>query len=467
MIRLRSVGSRLALALFAIVACVLATVYVIVVPAYERSLLNARISTLQSALGDLVLQRPQAFFLTQQWVDDVAAPTADARVVVFRTTRAPLRATAIADSTPRTSPEMQNDPVVLRAVASGRRESGTVTRNAARYAEVVYPFSSRRRALLLATPLHNDAQTVSVVRGRVRLAGSIGLVVAMFLGYLLARLFTRRIRRLELAAERIADGRFDEPVVDNGDDELGQLARAFDRMRLRLASLDRARSEFIANASHELRTPIFSIGAFLELIESEDLDSDTREEFLGDMREQVSRLGKLATDLLDLGRLDAGRMTVDSDELDLGRIAAVLEGEFAARALASEHALAVAGDGVALVQGDELRVLQIGRILIDNAMAHTPPGTQVTLRWEREEDRGVLIVTDDGPGIPADATGQVFERFYRLEGTLASGSGLGLAIARELAELMGGRVELRSRAGETAFRLVLPARSLAARLSVR
>ena len=158
MIRLRSVGARLALALFAIVACVLATVYIIVVPAYERSLLNARISTLQSALGDLVLQRPQAFFLTQQWVDDVAAPTADARVVVFKTTRLPLSAIAIADSTPRVMADMANDPVALRAIATKRRQRGTVTRNATRYAEVAYPFPARRRALLLATPLHTDAQ---------------------------------------------------------------------------------------------------------------------------------------------------------------------------------------------------------------------------------------------------------------------------------------------------------------------
>ena len=138
------------------------------------------------------------------------------------------------------------------------------------------------------------------------------MVFAVLLGYAGASAFARRIRRLELAADRIAAGRFDEPVVDHGSDEVGQLARSFERMRLRLAHLDRARGEFIANASHELRTPLFSLGGFLELLDDPGLDEATRDEFLAQMREQVDRLAKLATDLLDLSRLDAGRLAVVS-----------------------------------------------------------------------------------------------------------------------------------------------------------
>src|SRR5207244_2143204 len=104
---------------------------------------------------------------------------------------------------------------------------------------------------------------------------------------------------LETAAERIATGRFDEPIVDRGADEVGQVARAFDRMRQQLAQLEHARREFIANASHELRTPLFSLGGFLELLTDEELDEETRREFLTTMRDQVERLAKLATELLD------------------------------------------------------------------------------------------------------------------------------------------------------------------------
>jgi signal transduction histidine kinase len=282
-------------------------------------------------------------------------------------------------------------------------------------------------------------------------------VFAILLGYALATLFARRIRRLERAAERIAGGRFDEPVVDPAPDELGQLARAFERMRLQLASLDRARRDFIANASHELRTPLFSLGGFLELLAGEELDSQTRAEFLKETREQVSRLQKLATDLLDLTRLDAGRLAVASESFDLTSVGERLATEFGPWAGSSRHELRLELAERAPAIGDEERVQQVGRILLENALLHTPPGSTATVVVVSDNGESRLAVVDDGPGIPAEAQPHVFERFFRLDGTVAAGSGLGLAIARELAELMGGRIELRSAPGSTRFTLVLRA----------
>ena len=112
-------------------------------------------------------------------------------------------------------------------------------------------------------------------------------------------------------------------------------------MRVRLEMLDRARREFIANASHELRTPLFSLAGFLELMADEELDEATRQEFLETMREQVDRLAKLATDLLDLSRLDAGRMRVEHEPVDLGTVAQLVAEEFAAVAEQKEHRLGV------------------------------------------------------------------------------------------------------------------------------
>jgi two-component system, OmpR family, sensor kinase len=134
----------------------------------------------------------------------------------------------------------------------------------------------------------------------------------------------------------------------------------------------------------------------------------------------------------------------------------VLETEFGPRVAATGHVLELVVDGPVFARGDEGRVLQIGRNLIENAITHTPPGTAITVTAGTEGDRAVLSVADDGPGIPDDARQAVFDRFYRLGGTVASGSGLGLAIARELAELMGGDIELESRPGLTRFTLVLP-----------
>jgi two-component system OmpR family sensor kinase len=299
--------------------------------------------------------------------------------------------------------------------------------------------------------LRESLKTVDLVRDRLLVAGAFALVAALAVGYLAALLFARRLRRLEAAAERIAAGEFDEPVVDHGSDEVGQLARTFDRMRERLAALDHARREFIANASHELRTPIFSLGGFLELLRDEELDEPTRREFLATMSEQVDRLAKLATELLDLSRADAGRLRVERESVDLDAVAATVVDEFAARANGRPLELgAVSG---AQVLGDEQRVLQIARALVENALVHTPPGTTVTVRAVG----ATLEVEDNGPGIPPEHAAHVFDRFYRVEGERAFGSGLGLAIARELAQAMGGALTVESKVGSTVFRLELPA----------
>jgi len=287
------------------------------------------------------------------------------------------------------------------------------------------------------------------------IAGVAALLASLLVGFGGASLFARRIRRLERAADRLAGGRFDEPLEDATTDELGELARAFDRMRLRLAQLDRARREFIANASHELRTPLFSLGGFLELFTDEELDEETRAEFLETMREQVERLTRLATDLLDLSRLDAGQLRVEREPIELSEVARALVHEFQGVARTGDRALELELDGAAAVLGDDERALRIGRALVENALRHTPPGTRVVVRTAGGA-RPVLEVTDDGPGIPPDELARVFERFYRGDGSLASGSGLGLAIAKELAERMSGTLEAESEAGHTVFRLVLP-----------
>ena len=452
---LRSVGVKFAVALLLVVTGALAIVYLIVVPSYQRSLVDNRLSDLRLSLTAIEAKQTRTY-LTQPWVDAVAQPIAsivNARVVVF--SPPPLLA-PIADSE-KSSVALRSDPVAL--AASGRKDArGTVFRVEdgvdQEFAEVASS-TGDGSVILLSSSLRNDLATVNEVRRRVFVAGGVAIAFAILLGYGLASLFARRIRRLERAAERIADGRFDTAVVDSGQDELGELARAFEGMRLRLASLERARGEFIGNASHELRTPLFSLGGYLELLADEDLDPETRAEFIDVTREQVSRLTRLATVLLDLSRVDAGRLTVSSESLDLGQLGEELVGEFGPRASATGHQLVGMETRSVPALGDGERALQIGRILVENALVHTPAGATVRVGAARQGGRSALIVEDNGGGIPAETHLQVFERFYRLDGTVASGSGLGLAIARELAELMDGRIELESGGGLTRFTLVL------------
>jgi signal transduction histidine kinase len=459
----RSVGGRLALALLVIVVGVLAIVYLIVVPSYQRSLENTELGSLaNSLLHEAVPHFPSDTNSNalQQWVEGLQ-PAVNARVAVFTSLASKGALEPQADSTYENSSLLEHDPVALAARNRSTLARGTVSRGGQRFAETAYPIDGF--VILLSAPLHDQLQTIAVVQRRVFVAGAIATLFAVLVGYAGAALFARRLKRLEAAAERIAAGDFAEPVVDPIDDEVGQLARAFERMRLRLATLDRARGEFIANASHELRTPLFSLGGFLELLEEPDLDPETRDEFIGQMREQVERLTKLATELLDLSRLDAGKLAVVSEPVDLAELAGELALEFGPRALATEHSLTVEAGRPVEAWGDEARILQIGRVLVENALVHTPPGTSVQIAVGHDGRRATLAVANDGPPIPAQAEQQVFERFFRLDGRRASGSGLGLAIARELAEVMDGRIELVTTGGWTRFTLVLPADTAAAK----
>ena len=452
---LRSVGGRLSLGLAVVLVAALGLVDLIVVPSLERSLIDSKLSQLRHAAPGVARQvgSPLSLYLTNRL--QAAAVTANARVLILQ----PLdrnSALVFDDSNVIGSQDFENDPIALRAFRDFDTASGTVTRAGQRYAEAAIPLTPVY-VVLLSAPLRDTLANVDLVRRRILIAGAIALVAALVVGYAAATVFARRVRRLERAADRLAGGDFSQPVADAGTDEVGQLADAFERMRRRLAQLEHARREFIANASHELRTPLFSLGGFLELIENEELDPVTQREFMETMREQIDRLAKLATDLLDLSRLDAGRMHVEAEPVDLDALARTLAEEFHAVARSTGHDLEVLTNGAAEALADEERALQIGRILVENALVHTPSGTPVRLRSDRRDGAAVLEVEDEGAGIPREHTPHVFERFYRVEGSIASGSGLGLAIARELAELMGGTVELESGPGRTVFRLRLRA----------
>lgn len=445
------VGARLGIALLAVLAGALALVYVIVVPSLENRLVRSRVSQLGRAAPGLARELPADRF---RWPDflESASQSANARVVVYDYLSPPAALVVVGDSRGASSADAEHDAGALKAAQTRRLVAGAVTHGGERFAEASAPVPGTRSVLMVQAPLRDVLDTVELVRSRLLVAGLLALAGALAVGYVGAWLFARRLRRLETAAERIAAGRFDEPILDTGADEVGELARTFDRMRVRLSALDHARREFIANASHELRTPLFSLGGFLELLIDEDLDEATRAEFLMAMREQVDRLGKLATELLDLSRADAGHLRVEREPLDLGRMVETVAEEFAPVAQAGDRRLEVVTTDGPRVLGDEQRVLQIGRALVENALVHTPPGTHVCVR----AGAGELAVEDGGPGISAEHAQHVFERFYRADGGRASGSGLGLAIARELARAMDGSLELESEPGRTVFRLRLP-----------
>ncbi|CAA9477445.1 MAG: hypothetical protein AVDCRST_MAG67-617 [uncultured Solirubrobacteraceae bacterium] len=312
------------------------------------------------------------------------------------------------------------------------------------------------RVAVFSAPLADVRGNVALIRRQILTAGALGLLLALVVGFVVSRRIARRVRVLERGADQVASGDFTAVFPAGKDDELGQLAAALDDMQRQLAQLESARRRFIATASHELRTPIFSIGGFLELMEDEELDDETRRQFVATVREQVERLGKLATDLLDLSRLEAGSLELRREETDLGKLTRAVSAEFAPALDKhdSKLELRLGGDRIDAVCDPE-RVAQVLRILIDNALTHTPAGTAVVVSAARDNGSVRLAVSDDGPGISDAAAQRVFEPFFTSDD--AQGSGLGLAIARELAERMDGSLEIDPGRGRTTFALELPA----------
>lgn len=263
---------------------------------------------------------------------------------------------------------------------------------------------------------------------------------AFFCVRFLARGVTSPLREMSEAADAMARGDYSRRVTATSMDEVGRLARAFNRMAAELAETDRLRRDLVANVSHELRTPITALQARLENLVDGVEEPDP--EVLGTMLLQTERLGRLVTQLLDLSRLESGSVPLDRTEF---AVAPLIEHAVREQALQeSDVAVEVVLDDPALTaDGDPERVHQVVANLLENAVRHSPAGGTVEVRARRGGEGVVIEVADEGPGIPEADASRVFERFYRADAARSSqagGAGLGLAIARWIVDLHGGEI---------------------------
>ena len=268
------------------------------------------------------------------------------------------------------------------------------------------------------------------------------ILVALAVTQVLARGMTSPLREMTAAARAMATGDYSRRVTATSRDEVGELARAFNRMAGDLEAVDRQRRELVANVSHELRTPVSALHAVLEnLVDGVGRpDHDT----LGAALAQTERLGGLVRDLLDLSRVDAGASTLDLEEMELRTLLdeAVTEARLAGRPVA--YAVDVRPPDLT-TRADRSRLQQLLANLLDNAGRHSPPGGTVSVRARPDQQGLGLEVHDEGPGIAVDQRSAVFERFTSgSNGTDGSdgGTGLGLAIARWVTQLHGGSIEV-------------------------
>lgn len=261
------------------------------------------------------------------------------------------------------------------------------------------------------------------------------VMLALGVTQLLAVGMTAPLRQMTAAARRMATGDYAVRVDTTATDEVGELARAFNRMAADLATVDRQRRDLVATVSHELRTPLAGLVALLENLADGVTrpEPDTVRAALG----QAERLGDLVDDLLDLSRIEAGAVPLDRAPVPLADLVAGAVDE--ARALPREVRYDVQVPADLEVQADRRRLHQLLANLLDNASRHSPTGGTVSVRAGHTDELVWLEVADQGPGIPPHAREEVFERFGRAD-TTSGGTGLGLAIARWVAELHGGRI---------------------------
>ncbi|GAA1589298.1 HAMP domain-containing sensor histidine kinase [Actinoplanes couchii] len=275
------------------------------------------------------------------------------------------------------------------------------------------------------------------------IAAALGLVTLQ----VMAHGATVPLREMTVAARAMARGDYTRRVQTRSQDEVGELASAFNQMAADLAAADRQRRELIANVSHELRTPITALRAVLENIVDgvAAAEPDTMKTALA----QTERLSRLVTDLLDLSRLDAGVVPLDLEQIDVPEFLGEVVREARVNADGSGHdvrfevsapGLTVPGDSELTVPGDRERLHQVFANLLDNAARHSPRGGTVTVRAERRDEQVVITVVDQGDGIPPAERERVFERFTRGERATGGGTGLGLAIARWVVQLHRGTI---------------------------
>ncbi|MFQ5454756.1 MAG: ATP-binding protein [Nitrospirota bacterium] len=304
------------------------------------------------------------------------------------------------------------------------------------------------------------------------ISGFMVLGIVSVLGSIVAKRIISPIKELKRGAELIGDGNLDYSIYVDTGDEIEDLASEFNEMAKKLKKsytgleqLSRIKSEFVSKVSHELRTPLTSIKGFVEILLSYDgIEEGVRKDFLTIINEESTRLSRLINDLLDLSKIEAGKVEWQIRPINLTEII-----EFSIksmRALAIDKNLSIStriADNIPLIMGDKDKLLQVLENLINNAIKFTHKG-KIIVGADIYGKNVRIFVSDTGIGIPEKDMEKIFERFHQLGDTekgKPKGTGLGLAISREIAAYLGGSIYCESKVGKgSTFYLIIPAAPL-------
>lgn len=272
----------------------------------------------------------------------------------------------------------------------------------------------------------------------------VGLIVAVLLAAAISRTLARPLVRLEQAAEDVAKGHYDQRVPEDGPAEFRALAAAFNHMSGEVQATQQAQKDFVANVSHDLKTPLTSIQGYSQAI----MDGAAKDP-AGAAKiiyEEAGRLNRMVTQLTDLERLQSGRLSMRQVAVDVGRLAAAVGERLAIVAQDWGLRLHVNTPTVPEVMGDGDRLAQVLTNLVSNAIKYTPSGGEVWLQTQVNNGGVEIVVRDSGQGIAAEELSRIFERFYQVDKARGPrrGAGLGLAITQEIVAAHGGQISVSS-----------------------
>ena len=343
-------------------------------------------------------------------------------------------------------------PTAVTAIRLKHVATGTLELHGTRYL-----YAARRNdaetLVLLRSARKQSADWTPFVTG-LGIAAGISAALAAIVAFALARAIARPITRVANASRELAAGRSPEPLAVQGADEVAALATSFNHLASELDRAQDAERAFLLSVSHELKTPLTAIRGHAEALQDGVLDEQQAGEVI---EREAGRLERLIRDLLDLARLRRRSFSVNRATVDLGEVASEVAARFQRLARRFQVSLTAVAEPSAIAAGDPDRVLQAVSNLVENALRCTAAGGGVRV----VASPGRIDIVDDGPGLAEEDLERAFERFYlydRYGADRPVGTGLGLAIVRELADAMGGKVEVRSVAGVgSTFSLTLPA----------
>jgi signal transduction histidine kinase len=402
---------------------------------------------------DLIEANPKPY-LNDPAAFDAAAKENNVRLLLFNSNRKLLADTGDAGAQlpfPRKSILGRNTQTAVDA--SGTVWLYTSTRLAVN--KILVVAAPRPRVPVLA--LFTDEFLSPILQG-----GFIALVLSLILAYALSRWVADPLQKVVIAAQKYPTEPM-KPVEPHGPQEVQDLTRAFNSMVARVDGAQKSQRDFVANVSHELKTPLTSIQGFAQALLDDTADTpEARRQAAQIIFNESGRMHRMALDLLDLARLEAGTADMKMSAVDVGALLHGIAEKFTPQAQKAGVLLRVdVPDGLPPLMGDGDRLAQVFTNLVDNALKFTPANGEVTLSAKNVGAEMELSITDTGSGVPSEALPRLFDRFYQADSSRAGGeshgTGLGLAIVKEIVEAHGGKIGVRSQAGHgTIFVIHLP-----------